>query len=335
MSEPTTITVRGDEPPRRFARFAWVGLVVAAFFWGTTFVVVSDAIDRVDPIPFLAVRFTFAAAVLALVSYSRSLPVTPTFAFSERRGNQKRSRPELRHGVVAGLALLAAYVLQTLGLLYTTPSTSAFITYLLVVLVPLFAFVFLRRRPHPATIIGIGIAVVGLLVLTGAGSGTLIFGLGEVLTLGCAAGFAAHLLVVGEVTGQHDPVRFTCVQVATVAILCAAWTIATGVARGDGTFGGILDGPALLAAAFTGIFATAVAFVGQVWAQRRVSPPRAALILLLEPIFAALLDLLTGGALPLSTLVGGGLILIAVAAAEVLPTHHAAEAEASPASEVV
>jgi drug/metabolite transporter (DMT)-like permease len=295
------------------APFAAFGLVVAAFFWGTTFVVVQDAIDRVDPMPFLALRFTLAAVVLGLIVRFRPVPSEREPALRRRVGSTPL---ELRHGIAAGLALLAAYVLQTLGLLYTTPSASAFITYLLVVLVPVFAFVFLRRRPQRATVVGIVLAVIGLLVLTGAGSGGLSFGTGEALALGCAAGFAAHLLIVGEVTGQHDPIRFTCVQIATVALVCVSWTVVASAARGDGTFGGIADGPALLAAAFTGVFATAVAFVGQVWAQRRVGPPRAALILLLEPIFAALLDWSTGGALPTSTLIGGALILFAVAVAE-------------------
>jgi drug/metabolite transporter (DMT)-like permease len=73
------------------------------------------------------------------------------------------------------------------------------------------------------------------------------------------------------------------------------------------------------AAAFTGVFATALAFFAMVWAQRVVSPSRAALILLLEPVFAALLAWVTGASLPASALAGGVLILLAVAVAEVLP----------------
>lgn len=269
-----------------------VALVVAAFFFGSTFVVVQDAVEDVEPIPFLAVRFLIGGAVLALVGRRR--PASPG---------------ELRHGVWAGAALLAGYVLQTVGLQYTSPSASAFITYMLVVLVPVLTFVALRRRPHPVTLVGVGVAVIGLALLTGgAGTG---FGRGEVLTLGCAVAFAAHIVVLGETAARHDAIRLTCVQVSVVGLVClAASPLQGGLAMPAG---------ALAAAAFTGVFATAVAFVAQVWAQRVVSPSRAALILLLEPVFATLIARATGDPLSASALTGGALILVAVAISEVVP----------------
>jgi drug/metabolite transporter (DMT)-like permease len=278
-------------PPRWQADAA---LVVAAFFFGTTFIVVQDAVAESDPIPFLAARFLIAGAVLAVLG----------------RGRPATSR-ELRHGVVAGAALLAGYVLQTIGLQYTTPATSAFITYLLVVFVPLLSFVALRRRPHPLTLAGLVPAVVGLVLLSGGADAS--FGRGEVLTLGCAVAFAAHLVIVGETAGRHDAIRFTCVQVTTVGVACLVGSVALGELS--------LSAGALGAAAFTGVFATALAFVAMVWAQRVVSPSRAALILLLEPVFAALLSAATGNPLTPSAIAGGALILLAVAIAEVLPPY--------------
>jgi drug/metabolite transporter (DMT)-like permease len=271
-----------------------VALVVAAFFFGTTFIVVQDAVAESDPIPFLAARFLIAGAVLAVLGRRR--PPSPR---------------ELRHGVVAGVALLAGYVLQTIGLQYTTPATSAFITYLLVVFVPLLSFAALRRRPHPLTLAGLVPAVAGLVLLTGGADAS--FGRGEVLTLGCAVAFAAHLVIVGETAGRHDAIRFTCVQVTTVGVAC----LAASVAMGDLS----LSPGALAAAAFTGVFATALAFAAMVWAQRVVSPSRAALILLLEPVFAALLSAATGNPLTPSAVAGGALILLAVAIAEVVPPY--------------
>ncbi|HEX8804978.1 MAG TPA: DMT family transporter, partial [Acidimicrobiales bacterium] len=119
MSEAAVPVPLPDEPtgpatPRWQADLA---LVVAAFFFGTTFLVVQDAVERADPVPFLAVRFLLGAAVLGVLARGR--PATPG---------------EVRHGVVAGVALLAGYVLQTVGLQHTSGSVSAFITYLLVVL---------------------------------------------------------------------------------------------------------------------------------------------------------------------------------------------------------
>jgi drug/metabolite transporter (DMT)-like permease len=289
------VPLPGPRPAETAAAPRWqadAALVVAAFFFGTTFVVVQDAVERADPLPFLATRFLIAGAVLAVLGRRR--PGTPG---------------ELRHGVAAGAALLVGYVLQTIGLQYTTPSTSAFITYLLVVFVPLLSFVLLGRRPHSLTLVGLVLAVAGLVLLTGGADAT--FGRGEVLTLGCAVAFAAHIVILGETAGRHDPIRLTCVQVTTVGVACLAASLVAGNVA--------LPGSALAAAAFTGVFATALAFFAMVWAQRVVSPSRAALILLLEPVFAALLAWAAGDGLPATTALGGLLILAAVVVAEVLP----------------
>lgn len=283
-------------PPTTAVRWqADLALVLAAFFFGTTFVVVQDAVEEADPIAFLAARFLVAALVLGLVA--------------RRRPSSIRL---VRHGVVAGLFLLGGYIVQTVGLQYTTPSTSAFLTYLLVVFVPIQAFVVLRRRPHPATLVGIVVALAGLVLLTGGGDTGL--GKGEVLTLGCAFAFAAHIVVLGETAERHDPVRYTWVQLMTVGAVCLAISLVSG--QGSRL---ALGGPALLAALFTGVFATAVAFLAMVWAQRAVSPSRAALILLLEPVFAALMGALTGDRLTLAGVAGGVLILVAVIVSEVVP----------------
>ena len=295
MSEAAVpLPIPWEAPPPIPRWRADLALVVAAFFFGTTFLIVQDAVTAADPVPFLAVRFLIGGAVLGLLGRRR--PASPG---------------ELRDGVAGGVALLVGYLLQTIGLQYTTPSTSAFITYLLVVFVPLIGFVVLRRRPHPLTLVGLVLAVVGLVLLTGGADAS--FGKGEVLTLGCAVAFAAHIVIVGETAERHDAIRLTCVQVTTVGVACLVMSVVTG--------GLAMPGRALAAAAFTGVFATALAFWAMVWAQRVVSPSRAALILLLEPVFAALLSALAGDPLTPGALAGGALILAAVVVAEVVPAY--------------
>jgi len=299
-----TVTQESEAPPAGLALWrADVALVVAAFFFGTTFIVVKDAVGEVDPLPFLAVRFLIGAGVLAVVARGRPA-----------------SAHEWRHGVVGGLALWAGYVMQTVGLQYTDPATSAFLTYLLVVVVPILGFVFLRKRLHASTGVGIVLAVAGLALLTGGSATDGGLGKGELLTLGCAVAFAAHILVLGQTAARHDAIRFTAIQLATVGVVSLLVSAGGDVLAGETPDAVVFGGAPLAAAAFTGVFATAIAFLAMVWAQRSVSPSRAALVLLLEPVFAAGLSWLRGDSLTLASAAGGGLILVAVVVAEVLPT---------------
>ncbi|MEO7429343.1 MAG: DMT family transporter [Acidimicrobiales bacterium] len=278
------------------ARRGDAALVVAAICFGTTFLVVQRAIEQVEPVPFLAVRFLVGA--LALWPLARRRP---------------SSAGEVRDGVAAGGALVVGYVLQTVGLQYTGSATSAFITYLLVVFVPVLGLVLLRRRPHPLTLLGIAVAVVGLVLLTDPGGGgrTAGFGRGELLTVGCAIAFAAHVVILGETAHRHDPIRLATVQLAVVGGAC----LIPGLWLGGYGF----PAPALVAAVATALFATALAFVLQVSGQRTVAPARAALLLLLEPVFAGFVASLRGESLRATQLAGALLILLAVVVSETLP----------------
>ena len=157
--------------------------MVAGFLFGSTFLVVEHAIERAEVMPFLAVRFLIAAAVLAPLAFRRPASVG-----------------EIRSGIIAGLCLLAGFVLQTVGLRDTTPAASAFITYLLVVIVPLIVAVRTRRWPATNVVVGVTLAVAGLYALAGGTGG---FGRGELFTLGCALAVAVHLLVVVAVANRH------------------------------------------------------------------------------------------------------------------------------------
>src|SRR4051812_8999762 len=150
-----------------------LALAGAAFLFGTTFLVMQDAVKDVEPVPFIVARFAIGALVL--------LPVVVVRA---RAGMPARARTTLlRDGALAGVALAAGYVFQTTGLQYPTSSVSAFLPSLLVVFVPLLSAIVLRRPPRPLTMVGVALAVVGLYLLTeGAGIG---FGRGEVFSVLC------------------------------------------------------------------------------------------------------------------------------------------------------
>jgi drug/metabolite transporter (DMT)-like permease len=262
---------------------------LAGFLFGSTFLVVQGAVERAAVVPFLAARFLIGGAVL--------------WPLARRRVATPR---ELRHGVLAGVSLLAGYVLQTAGLRSTTSATSAFITYLLIVIVPLLAVVRTRRPPAPHVLVAVVLAVAGLAGLSGGIDG---LGRGELLTLASAFFFALHIVILGEVAKHHDPIRLTLWQVVTVGAACL---IPGAFAPGGYRF----DGGVWAAAAFTGVGATAVAFWCMSWAQRVVPESQAALILLLEPVSAGLLGVAVGEALGWYGALGAALILAAVLVAE-------------------
>jgi drug/metabolite transporter (DMT)-like permease len=273
-------------------------VIAAAVLFGSTFVVVKDAVAVAPVVPFLGVRFLIGAALLA-----------PAARRSGRQTGVARA------GALCGAALLTGYVFQTVGLQYTSSSVSAFVTYLLVVMVPVLAALVLRRLPDGPVLLGVVVATVGLVVLTG---GTSHFGRGEVLTLGCAFAFAVHIVLLAEVSPRFDTATLNTVQLAVVGGACLVVGFFTG--------GYHFPLRAWLAAAYTGAAATAVAFTLQVWGQRRVGPTRTSLLLMIEPVAAAVLGAITGERLGLHGVVGAALILAGILAAELPVARRAAAA---------
>lgn len=279
---------------------AHLAVVLAAISFGSTFIPVQDAIRRVGPVPFLGFRFLTGTVLLG--------------AFLIRVGGWDRLRqPEIvRGGLAAGVPLVIGYILQTVGLRYTSTPVSAFITYLLVVFVPVLGALWTRRLPSRQVVAGVVLASVGLFLLTGA---HLHIGLGELLTLGCAVSFAVNILEIDRAVGANpqfqDVIALAVVQLATVAVGCLVPGLWLGGYR--------MPGSALAAAVYTGVACSALAFGLQVWGQRRVGPTRTALLLMIEPVTAALVGWAAGQPLGALGLLGAGLILVGILVSEVVP----------------
>jgi drug/metabolite transporter (DMT)-like permease len=241
-----------------------LALVAVTAVWGATFVMVREAVARVPPSAFIAVRFLAAAALLAALRPRQAL---------------RPDRGLAAAGVVAGLALFAGYTLQTVGLQYTSASSAGFITGLAVVLTPLLGALVLRQRPGrwPAT--GALLAAAGLALLT---LERFEVHRGDLLVLGCAFAFATHILLLGRYSPRHASYQLAVVQLATVGVLALAWAGAAGDLRLPGS------AQVWFALAVTAVLASAGGFLVQTRAQRDVSPTRTAIIFTMEPVFAAL-----------------------------------------------
>jgi len=283
---------------RRFA--AEAALLGAALMYGLTFPIVHDALDDITPFAYLVGRFGLATLVLAPV----------TVGALRTRGPDRRML--VRAGLIAGLLMFGGYATQTVGLQYTSPSSSAFITGLYVVITPVIESVILKRPPRTPVVAGIVIATVGLYLLTGA---DVSLGKGELFTLACAVLFAFHIVYLGAYANVLPTLPFTAMQIATVAVLSLPPTAVQGV--------GTLTVAAVAAVIFTGIMCSVVALPLQLWGQRRINASRAALVLLAEPVFAGIAGYVDGERLGALRVTGAVVILVGIAVSELWPRQDA------------
>lgn len=280
---------------RRLPLVATLSLVGVCVVWGSTFVVVKDAVERMPVMDFLAWRFAIAALVMAVIRPRAALAL------------DGRAR---RHGLALGGALAAGYVAQTFGLERTPATVSGFITGLFVVLTPLCSAVLLRRRVPAAAWWAVVLATGGLALLSLRG---LSVGSGEAITLLCALSFAVHIVGLGEWSTQRDAYGLAVVQLTTVAVVSI-------VAAAPDTLRPPPDAGVWGAVLLTAVAATAVAFFVQTWAQAHLHPTRAAVVMTMEPVFAGVFGVAIGGDdLTGRTVAGALLVLVAMYVVELVP----------------
>ncbi len=280
-----------------------MALVVAAACFGLTFVMVKDAVRDVTPAGFIVLRFTLGAVTLfplALWSHRRA---TTTPAPARARG----ARLVPVAGAL-GVALALGYMLQTTGLKYTSASNSAFITGLFVVFTPLIQVALRHRGLGPVTATAVAFAAAGLFLITGA---DFHLGTGDALTLGCAFAFSVQIVLLGVFAARFDALVLNTAQMAALVVFTLPVLAWTGF--------GALTGRAWLAIIVTGLACSALAFTLQVYGQSHTPATRSALLLSLEPVFAAITGYAVGQGLGGVGVAGGVLILLAIVVEEAGP----------------
>jgi drug/metabolite transporter (DMT)-like permease len=250
---------------------ALVALVFVTAVWGVTFVQVKDAVAIYPLFAFLAIRFVIATLTLAG-------PAAP------------RVRTLGRHGAGAGaflgLLLAAGYTLQTAGLQRTTVSSTGFITGMYVVLTPLIALLLFRARIGLSVWGGVALSTLGLAMLSGVHAGSVT---GDLLVLAAAAVYSLQIVLMERYAPRYDAVAFTFVEMLAAAIAFAVVAVALGDLHAP-------HGWTVWGALFvTGVFASALGFLVQTWAQRRTSATRTALAFAMEPVWTALFGFTLAG----------------------------------------
>lgn len=273
-------------------------LLFVAGIWGATFPLVKNATDvNAGGVPtywFLAARFTLAALVLAPMLWRRRARLTPTTWAA---------------GGLLGLLLFLGYAFQTVGLGLTSSSKAGFITGLGVILVPGIAFVWLKIRPRPIVLLGVGLALVGLGFLSLDGVSALSWG--DFLVLLGAINFALHMVGISRFGETHDTVLLATIQIGTAALLSWGMHLGTeSLPTQVDWWGG--TGNVVMAVLICGLFATALAFLLMNVLQPFTTPAHASLIYTTEPIWGAVFSFLllgerltTAGYLGALLIVGG------------------------------
>lgn len=272
-------------------KIAELSMLFVAFIWGTTFVIVKNALADIDPFLFLGLRFLIAFSFLVIIYYKQLL---------------KTSWSTIFYGSIIGFFLFIGYIFQTIGLIYTTSSNAGFITGLSVVLVPVIYALLQRTIPNIKTIISVVLATSGLFLLSFT-SNNLNLNYGDSLVLVCAFGFALHIICVDRYSHKHNPVAITCVQILFVGLLCMGIGLATEPWPTNFSFN------VIQAILVTSILATSIAFLLQNSMQKYSTPTRFAIVLATEPVFAAAAGYFWANEMfSERALIGAGLILVAM-----------------------
>jgi len=242
--------------------FSSFALMAVAVIWGGAFLSMKGTLERLDVNSFLAWRFMFATLLL--------IAIRPSVL-------KKIDRPFFKKGAILGLFLSSGYIFQSFGLTLTTVSNTGFITGLYVVITPIVAAVILRKNITLVEWFAVLVATIGLALLSFNGFH---FGIGEFLVLVSALLFALHIVGLGEWSKGLDTYALTVLQLGTCAVVTFIASLKSGFAvpPDSGVWWSII---------YTAIFATALAFIVQTWAQSFIAPSTVGVILAAEVVFAA------------------------------------------------
>ena len=278
------------------SRLATILLVSLTAVWGSTFFLIHDLVVHVPPLDFLAVRFAIATVVM-LVLFWR-----PVRALTRR---------QVLIGVGLGALYGLAQIAQTVGLTSTPASVSGFITGTYVVLTPLLTALLLRERVAASTWLAVALATAGLALLSLRG---LSVGPGEAVTLVSALLYALHIVGLGRYSASEVATGLSVVQMVVIAVLCGIGALPGGIVlpQTGGQWASLL---------YMVAFASILALWAQTWAQAHLPATRAAIVMTMEPVFAAFFAVVFGGESPTWRMVAGGaLVLTAMYAVELVAT---------------
>jgi drug/metabolite transporter (DMT)-like permease len=269
-------------------------LLMITFFWGSSYILTKVALDALQPFNLTALRFIIAFIVSALVFYKRIIKV---------------DKQTIKYSFVLAIILFVTFVAQGFGLQYTTASNAGFLISLAVVLIPVFAYFFLKEKIERKVVIGVCIAPIGIALLTL--NNQMSINSGDLLCILCAVLSAVHVVVIESFTKKVDSIALGILQLGFAGVFSIVFSLFTETVKLPDT---ALSWGAVLALS---ILCTATGYIIQATAQQHTSATHAGLIFSLEPVFSAIFGfLLLGEILSVRGYIGGVILLLSVLIAE-------------------
>ncbi len=273
---------------------AEIYLLSITIIWGSTFVLTKFILESASPFVYISLRFGIASLLFGLLFYKRILKI---------------SKNAIQHGLVLGVLLFVGFILQTVGLQYTTASKSAFVTGLMVVFTPFFQLLIEKKPPKIGNIIGVVLVTVGLYLLTSPQGSE--FNIGDGLTLICALTFGLYIVYLDLFGNKHDPAALTITQFVSTAVLAIIAIPFLETARLN------INVNFILILSYLIFMPTIVALYIMTKHQRYSTPTRSAIIYSMEPPIAAIFEfVIIGEIVGIMGVVGGGLILFGLIISE-------------------
>lgn len=277
--------------------WSYIGLFGVAMIWGFAFVVVKESLDHVPPTYMIAFRYTIAFLGMLIICIPRFIKI---------------NRRTLLHGIIPGVFLFVAYVVQTIGCKYTTAGKNAFLTALYIIMVPFLNWIFRKERPKIKIFIAAVLALVGIGLISLNNDFSI--GFGDLMTILCALFFSLQIIALDIFVKNDDPVIICMIEMAVCAVL--GWGIAPLT---DGAFPTQAIGmPSIWAGMlFLGILSTMVCQLLQSVCQKYTKPEKASLIMSMESLFGALGSIIfLGEVFTAKVLCGCILMVIAIVLAQ-------------------
>lgn len=267
-----------------------IGLIITAIIWGSGFVASAVSLEYYTPYQIMAGRFFIGALILSIVFYKRLNQINKSLWIK---------------GIILGTILYIAFVLQTIGLQFTTPSKNAFLTVVNVVIVPFIGFFLYKKKIDVYELIGAILAVIGVAVLSLQFTSEV--NIGDLLTLACAFGFAFHIYYTAMFVEKENPVLLTIIQMVTATVISVIGVLISGEVAFT------VESAALLPLLYLGVFSTTLAYLLQTVAQKYISETKAAIILSTEAFWGTAFSIIIlSEVMTFRIGIGATLILLAI-----------------------